>query len=53
MDSSSNLPQTVPESSVAILAEEKTEEKDKMTISEILSKAFEIYKKNPITRLNI
>jgi len=48
MDSSSNLPQPAFDSSVVIPAEEKTEAKGKMTIGEILSKAFEIYKKNPI-----
>lgn len=48
MDSSSNLPQPASGSPAVIPAEEKTETKGKMTIGEILSKAFEIYKKNPI-----
>jgi len=48
MDSSSNLPQPVSGSPAVIPAEEKTEAKGKMTVGEILSKAFEIYKKNPL-----
>jgi hypothetical protein len=48
MDSSSNLPQPASGSPAVIPVEEKTETKGRMTIGEILSKAFEIYKKNPI-----
>ena len=48
MDSSSNLPQPVSGSLAVIPADEKTETKSKMTVGEILSKAFEIYKRNPI-----
>jgi len=49
MDLSSNLPQPAVSGSPAVIpAEEKTEVKGKMTVGEILSKAFEIYKKNPL-----
>jgi hypothetical protein len=48
VNSSSNLPELASDSSAVIPVEEKNEAKGKMTISEILSKAFEIYKKNPI-----
>jgi hypothetical protein len=48
VESSSNLPEPASGSPAVIPADEKTRAKGKMTISEILSKAFEIYKKNPI-----
>lgn len=48
MDSDSNLPEPIEGVPVQIYEEEQTKERGKRSLGDIFSKAFEIYKANPI-----